>query len=187
MVRALLLAVIAFYPISEIVLAFVRRSRAGARSEDRGSMVVVWTANCAGVALAFLTAPIPAGRIPLTASEIHVAALVLMVGGLALRWTAILTLGKFFTVNVAVHDDHRVVDRGLYRWMRHPSYTGMLVAFLGFGVAFGSWISVLAMLLPIVSGVVFRVSREERALLESLGQEYAAYCARTKRFVPGVL
>jgi protein-S-isoprenylcysteine O-methyltransferase len=118
---------------------------------------------------------------------IRLLALGLLLGGLALRWTAILTLGRFFTVDVAIHAGHVVVQTGLYRSVRHPSYTGLLVAFLGLGVFYANWLSILALLVPISLAVLNRVVKEERALLTSLGAEYAAYCVRTKRFIPGLL
>jgi protein-S-isoprenylcysteine O-methyltransferase Ste14 len=118
---------------------------------------------------------------------IRLVALGLLVGGLALRWVAILTLGRLFTVDVAIHSDHVVVQTGLYRVLRHPSYTGLLLAFLGLGVSFANWLSILGLLIPITLAVLNRVAKEEQALLSSLGSDYAAYCARTKRFIPGLL
>jgi len=88
---------------------------------------------------------------------------------------------------VAVHSDHSVVESGLYRFMRHPSYTGLLIVFLGFAVYLGNWVSLIALLVPITLGVAYRVAKEERALLDALGPAYASYCARTKRFIPGII
>jgi len=107
--------------------------------------------------------------------------------GLALRLVSILTLGRLFTVNVAIHSDHPVVEKGPYRFVRHPSYSGLLLAFIGLGVSFQSWLSILVLLVPIVLAVVNRVATEERALLSFLGPPYTAYCARTKRFIPWVV
>jgi len=186
-IRSILLIVVVLFPISEIALAFIRRSRGGsAQSEDRGSMRLLWLSILFGLVLAIAAQQIPSARLPVSPSIARLVALVLLVGGLAVRWAAILTLGRFFTVDVAIHSDHAVVQSGLYRYMRHPSYTGLLVAFLGFAVLFVNWLSMVALLLPITLGVVNRVAREERALLDALGPAYADYCARTKRFVPGV-
>ncbi len=115
-----------------------------------------------------------------------VLALVLLLGGLALRWAAILTLDRLFTVDVAIQSDHMVVQNGLYRFIRHPSYTGLLLAFLGVGVYFANWLSMLVLMLPITLVVINRVVKEERTLLAALGADYAAYCARTRRFIPGL-
>ena len=61
--------------------------------------------------------------------------------GIAIRWYAIVYLGRFFTVNVAIAADHRLIDSGPYRFVRHPSYIGALMAFLGLGLTLGNWVS----------------------------------------------
>jgi protein-S-isoprenylcysteine O-methyltransferase len=187
MISELLPVVVALFPISEVALAVVKRSRRGsAQSMDRGSMRRIWLSIGLGLALAIGAEWVPAARLTVPLSLVRPAALVLMVGGLALRWAAILTLGRLFTVDVAIHADHTVVEHGLYRVMRHPSYTGLLLAFVGLGMLFANWLSMIGLLVPIVLAVLDRVRKEERALLESVGPAYAAYCARTKRFVPGL-
>ena len=188
MIELVLWSVIALFPISEVVLAFVKRSRGrAAQNEDRGSMRLLWLSIAFGIGLAIAAQWIPSARVPGPPHMIRLLALGLLLGGLALRWTAILTLGRFFTVDVAIHAGHVVIHTGLYRFVRHPSYTGLLVAFLGLGVFFTNWLSILGLLTPITLAVLNRVVKEERALLTSLGAEYAAYCARTKRFIPGLL
>lgn len=187
MIRQVLLLVLALFPVSEIALAFMKRSRSrSAQSEDQGSMRLLWLSITLGVTLAMTAQLIPSARLSASPSIVQPAALALLVGGLAVRWAAILTLGRLFTVDVAIHADHVVVQRGLYRYMRHPSYTGLLIAFLGYGVFFANWLSILGLLVPIVLGVLNRVTKEEQALRDSLGPAYVAYCARTKRFIPGL-
>lgn len=75
----------------------------------------------------------------------------------------------------------------MYRFVRHPSYAGLLLAFIGLGVFFANWLSIFGLLIPITFFVVRLVVREERALLTFLGAPYAAYCSRTKRFIPWVI
>ena len=188
MVQLILSVVVALFPISEIALAFVKRSGGrGAQSEDRGSMRVLWLSIAFGVGLAIAAQWISSTRLPGPSLMIRLVALALLLGGLALRWAAILALGRLFTVDVAIHSDHALVQIGLYRVVRHPSYTGLLVAFLGLGVFFANWLSIVGLLVPITLAVLNRVVKEEQALLGSLGSEYGAYCARTKRFIPGLL
>jgi protein-S-isoprenylcysteine O-methyltransferase len=110
-----------------------------------------------------------------------------MIGGLALRWWAVVTLGRFFTVDVATHADHSLVDTGPFHFVRHPSYTGLLLAFLGFGVSMGNALSLLVLMPPIVAALSYRMRVEEAALRGALGAPYADYCARTKRLIPGVI
>ncbi len=188
MIRHILGVVIPLFPLSEMVLAVVKHSRgSGAERKDRGSMILIWFLIGLGVFLAVGALRFGPAQIPVARSVLEPVALGLMAGGLVLRWTAILALGRYFTVDVAVHSEHAVVESGLYRFMRHPSYTGLLIVFLGVGVFFGNWISLVALLVPITLGVVYRVAKEERALLDALGPAYASYCARTKRFVPWIV
>ncbi|MGZ5504624.1 MAG: methyltransferase family protein, partial [Chthoniobacterales bacterium] len=91
-----------------------------------------------------------------------------------------------FTVNVAIAQDHKVIETGPYRYIRHPSYTGVLVAFVGYGLSLGNWAALLALLLPIFVAFLYRMHVEEQTLIDALGERYAAYCRRTKRLVPFV-
>jgi protein-S-isoprenylcysteine O-methyltransferase len=175
------------FPLSEILLAIVKRSRGAAATEDRGSLRLLWLTISMAVALAIVLQFPRAARLPLPATMRVAVALGLLAVGLAIRWVAILTLGRFFTVNVAVHEDHRLVETGLYRYVRHPSYTGLLLAFLGLGVLFGNWLSIAALMILITLAVMRRIRVEESALAAALGTTYTEYCARTKRLVPGLL
>jgi len=127
------------------------------------------------------------GLLPISPGWIRAVALVLFAGGLAVRWWAVITLGKFFTVDVATHDDHALVSTGPFRFVRHPSYTGLLLAFLGFGVSLGNAASLVVLMTPIVVAFVYRMRVEEEALRRTLGASYDAYCARTKRLIPRMI
>jgi protein-S-isoprenylcysteine O-methyltransferase Ste14 len=72
-------------------------------------------------------------------------------------------LGRFFTVNVAVASDHLVVESGPYRWIRHPSYAGMLLVATCVGVCFGNVVSLLVILVPVLLLTVKRMRIEERS------------------------
>jgi protein-S-isoprenylcysteine O-methyltransferase Ste14 len=126
-------------------------------------------------------AEIAAGRWPL-----FVSGLLLMAAGLAVRLWAILTLGRFFTVDVRVHPGQTVVDRGPYRWVRHPAYTGLLVFLVGLGLALTNWASLLVLVLLPTAGLVVRIRSEERALLVALGEDYRRFAESRPRLVPGV-
>ena len=180
--------VIALFPISEIVLTVLKRATpATAKVDDRGSIRWLWIAITLGVGLAIVGRSVPWAHLPGPSRVLRMAALVLLVVGLGIRWVAILTLGRYFTVNVAIQDQQPVIQTGLYRFIRHPSYAGMLLAFVGLGVYFESWLSLLLLLVPITAAVMNRISKEEAVLLTALGPRYAAYCARTKRLIPGLL
>ena len=187
-VSAALTVVIVFFPISEIALAVLKRAKpATAEVEDRGSMRLLWASIALGVSLAIAAQSLRLAPLPGSLRTLRLLALVLMLGGLGIRWAAILTLGRFFTVNVAIQAQQPVIQTGLYRFVRHPSYTGLLLTFVGLGVFFASWLSLVVLLVPITAAVVNRIVKEEAVLLVALGTPYAAYCARTKRFIPGLL
>src|SRR5205085_11035296 len=103
-----------------------------------------------------------------------------------LRWWAILELGRFFTVDVQIARDHHIVDTGPFRLVRHPSYSGVLLAFVGVGLSLANWAAVLVLLLPIFAAFLRRMNVEEEALRGALGESYVRYMQRTKRLVPGV-
>ena len=114
------------------------------------------------------------------------AGLVVLAAGVSLRTWAIVTLGRLFKFVVVIQDGHRVVTSGPYRLLRHPSYTGGLVAFLGAGIALDSWLSILALVLIPLLAVLVRIHFEEAQLATALGPEYTRYASRTHRLVPGL-
>jgi protein-S-isoprenylcysteine O-methyltransferase len=175
------------FPISEIALAIFRRAdRRTADVRDRGSMRLLWVAIGLAIVLAVAAQWVPAAEISAPLPLVQALALALLVAGLGIRWAAIATLGRFFTVDVAVLPEHALVERGPYRYVRHPSYTGLLLAFAALGLYCGNWLSVAALLVVTTPAVLRRIAAEEAALRHGLGAAYDAYCARTKRLVPGV-
>jgi protein-S-isoprenylcysteine O-methyltransferase Ste14 len=116
----------------------------------------------------------------------EIAGVVVMWLGLVLRVWAIAVLGKAFRTTVEVDPDQAVVDRSPYRWIRHPSYTGILLVTVGFGIAAANWISLLILVIVPLYALSRRIDVEERAMIESLGGAYERYRATTKRLVPGL-
>jgi protein-S-isoprenylcysteine O-methyltransferase len=115
------------------------------------------------------------------------AGVALFVTGLLLRWWAIITLGRFFTVDVTIEKDHELVGRGPFRMVRHPSYTGVLLAFLGFALSLGNWAALLVILLPIGAVFIHRMNVEEDALSGALGPQYTDYMRRTNGWCPSFI
>jgi protein-S-isoprenylcysteine O-methyltransferase len=118
--------------------------------------------------------------------ELTIAGVSLFAVGLSLRWWAIIMLGRFFTVNVTIEQDHELVERGPFRFVRHPSYTGVLLAFVGWALTLRNWAAMLVVLVPISAAFVRRMNVEEEALTGALGPKYLAYMGRTKRLIPGI-
>jgi protein-S-isoprenylcysteine O-methyltransferase len=186
-VQQILIGVGIVYGGSEVVLALLLRSRDNvARGADRGSLVLLWTTIVLAIFAAIQVEVRHPGPLPGPVSAWVAAGLALLLAGLALRWTAILTLRGAFTVDVAIAHGQRLVERGPYRWMRHPAYSGSLLAFLGMAVLFADWLAALTLFLPIAAAFLYRVRVEERALRAAFGEEYGRYARRTRRLVPFV-
>jgi protein-S-isoprenylcysteine O-methyltransferase len=175
------------YVLSELGLALKKRAKADeSRIEDRGSLTLLWIVIVASVTLAFNIAyALPAagmGDVP----TLRFLGMAVFAAGLAIRWYAIVHLGRFFTVNVAIAASHRLIDTGPYRFVRHPSYTGALMAFLGLALCLANWASLAVMLVPVLLVFLRRMHVEERALLQAFGDQYRDYMHRTKRLIPAV-
>jgi protein-S-isoprenylcysteine O-methyltransferase len=179
----LLLGVV--YLISELLLTVTRRSRGRTGTkQDRSTLLVVWLVIMVSVAAGiYVTKHWPAAALPRHRSFMF-AGVALFVTGLLLRWWAIITLGRFFTVDVAIEPDHELIERGPFRMVRHPSYTGVLLAFVGLALTLGNWAALLAILVPIGAAFIHRMNVEENALSGALGPQYTDYMRRTNRLVP---
>ncbi len=105
--------------------------------------------------------------------------------GRLLRLIPVYVLGRRFSGLVAIQEGHRLETRGIYGFVRNPSYPGMMVTAVGWGLAFRSIVGIilaLAQLIPLVA----RIRSEERMIRDHFGSEYEAYCARTWRLIPGI-
>jgi protein-S-isoprenylcysteine O-methyltransferase Ste14 len=183
---ALFSGLVAVWVAGEVAIRVRSLLRTGAQERDRGSYLVIVGSLLVGFAGgAALASAFPGAAFGEGQPALAVAALVLLALGVALRFYAVLVLGRLFTVTVMVGSDQRVVDTGPYRFVRHPSYTGLLLAIAGILLSWGNWAAMLG-LLPILAGLAYRIRVEERALTEQLGDVYRAYAQRTKRLIPFV-
>ena len=168
------------WAVGELVLQ-VRNQAPGEPDPSRLAMLA---GSVGGVTLAFVLAG--HGELPGPGWLPVVLGLSVAWLGMAVRAWSVRALGEFFTVDVTVAADQRVIDDGPYALVRHPSYTGMLMAILGFGIALDSWGAVAAALFLPLAAVVIRIRHEEAMLRRELGEPYEAYARRTARLVPGI-
>jgi protein-S-isoprenylcysteine O-methyltransferase Ste14 len=161
-------------------------NRQGSRS-DRGSFALLYISITTAMAAAFVLAgSVHGAAIRFARWPFFVAGVVLMAAGIAFRQWAVAVLGRFFTTDVRVHRDQRVVETGPYRWVRHPSYTGLLMTLVGVGLALGNWASLATLVVLPAAGLVIRIRIEERVLLNGLGEPYRRYAEGRARLIPGV-
>ena len=155
-----------------------------AQGLDRSSLGVIWITLALSILAGSIVQKLGFADWHQHKRALLVTATLLVVAGAAIRLTAILTLKKFFTVRVTILSDHRLIQRGLYAHIRHPSYLGALTAFFGVGLGMCNWLSLLIVFLPILGAFLYRIRVEENALRQRFGQEYDVYCRSTKQLVP---
>jgi len=174
--------------ILELIASRTKRSGERSHARDRGSYGLIVALLLVGLALDFtLSARLPQAAIMWNRPLAFFFGIGLMLGGVAFRWWAIATLGKFFTFDVAVQSGQKVVDTGPYRYIRHPSYTGTLMTQVGIGLALGNWAGLLALMVCTAIAYAYRISVEEQALIAALGEPYRQYMRRTRRIIPFLL
>ena len=167
-------------------MAFLKRSSSSGKDLDRSSLRILWITILASIAFGVYVAMSGIGRLNIYARETYFLGLFFILAGLLLRWIAIFQLRKYFTVNVSIREDHQLIQKGLYRYLRHPSYSGSMLSFLGLALVFNNWITFLIIFFPILFAFLYRISVEEAELLISFGENYLAYAHRTKKLIPGI-
>jgi protein-S-isoprenylcysteine O-methyltransferase Ste14 len=175
-----------FWFLSEVLLNRLLRSGAADKKElDNGSRRLIWIT----IGIANTSAVICTLLVPVTISHILLIpyiGLFVIIAGMVIRFMAVWSLGRFFTVDVTIREDHRLKNDGMYRIIRHPSYTGSLVSFLGFGISLNNWISLIILVLLVTSTMLYRIKIEERVLSDQFGEEYKNYMKNTWRLIPWI-
>ena len=168
----------------EATISLTRKPLPSAQGKDRGTFQLIWIViTIAIISGIWVGQVVTAARMP-DLDWLFPAGLALFVAGMALRAWSIWTLGHFFTVQVAIASDHKLVEDGPYRLLRHPSYTGSLMMFVGYLVCYGNWLTMAIVLLSVLVVFVRRIVVEEAALAGAFGETWTTYAKRTWRLVP---
>jgi protein-S-isoprenylcysteine O-methyltransferase Ste14 len=176
---------IALFALSGVALFADGNVSPGVR-EDRGNRWVLVAFAVFGLLDGYLPAYADRkGFWTIDGDTIRWIGVVRFAAGGALRLWPVFVLGRRFSGLVAIQPGHMLVTSGVYGVIRHPSYLGLLVNSLGWGLAFRSGLGVLLTALLILP-LLARIRAEEWLLRTQFGDEYGAYCARTSRLVPGL-
>ncbi len=183
----LVLLVVAFM-IAEIVssiITSIRQGRVGVgrRRVGLGGMLVFFSWMFVFVA-ALVVAGMGLGLLP---GWFYYAGIAVMIGGIALRQWSITILGRFFSRTLDVQSGQKIIEAGPYRYVRHPSYTGILLFCVGMGLAVASWVAVLIALAVFAVAFGYWIYVEEKILVRELGSNYVDYMKRTKRLIPKIV
>jgi protein-S-isoprenylcysteine O-methyltransferase Ste14 len=159
----------------------------GSTEQDKGTRGIYAGAWIVAFALAFAAEYQIGSASSLRLGRWHaITGLAIIWIGIAIRFWAVVVLGKSFRTTVEVDPDQAVVDSGPYRLVRHPAYTGLTVISVGVGLAMGNWLSLAVFVLLPLAATLRRIAVEEATMTDVLGQPYEAYQERTKRLVPGI-
>ncbi len=148
-------------------------------------LVMFYAGIFSALAFAYLA---PAFRMDYTDADIS-----LFVMGISCIWLGILfrfwsiqTLGKYFRTLVLIHDDHKLITSGPYKYLRNPSYTGSILSVFGVGLALGNWMSLISITVAVGIGYAWRIHVEEAALKERFGAAFDEYEKKTWSLIPYV-
>jgi protein-S-isoprenylcysteine O-methyltransferase Ste14 len=172
---------------SEVIVGIATRTkRSTGNVRDRGSLVILWIVIATAITAAQWIGEIGPKNMFGGAHWLKAAGTIVMCVALAIRWTAVVSLGKAFSSNVAIQDSQKIKKTGLYRFIRHPSYLGLLLVFLAVGLHSRNWIAFTLAFLPTTAVLLYRIHVEEGALRIAFGEEYVTYSRGTKRLIPGL-
>jgi len=114
---------------------------------------------------------------------IRLAGLLLSFAGFFIMNWSVMVLGKQFSVDVTIQEDHRLVTSGPYRYIRNPRYSGILLFLAGIPVVFLAWIPLILDFL-LIFVLLWRIRDEEKLMQEEFGKEWEEYKTRTRSLIP---
>lgn len=180
----IIIAVSYLYGFFEVFMNLRQRNNSKvATAGDKSSLWWLYGLITVGYALSFSIGATKVGRIYYW-NTFFAIGMALVVIGLKIRLHSILTLNQYFTYSVAKMETHKIIETGLYKFIRHPGYLGQLIIFIGLSSSISNWLSILVMMIPVTLGYLYRIKVEERFMLEQLGEDYLNYQEWTKRLIP---
>jgi protein-S-isoprenylcysteine O-methyltransferase len=190
----LTITVFVIWCVSEIVISLIslrNRSRDLSDGTDRFSYFIVWFSTVPPIGLAYLIRAHLMfangfGSLSTLFPLLGYLGCLVIVFGITIRLVAVATLKRQFTLKVTIIEKHEIVDTGIYGLIRHPAYLGHLASLLGIGLVLGNWVSLMALVVLPLAGMLYRIHVEESALLRCFGPAYQEYASRTKRLLPGI-
>ena len=176
----------AIWMLSEVLLTIIVRSgKSDKKGQDKGTLAMIWIvifmAMFSGIFISnnwrFVIA---------NSNLVLYTGLSVIVIGMLIRFYAIWSLGRLFTVNVTIREGHTVKKNGIYRIVRHPSYSASLLSFAGFGISLNNWISLLTIVILVTAVFIYRIKIEEKLLVNQFGEDYITYKNMTYYLIPWI-
>jgi protein-S-isoprenylcysteine O-methyltransferase Ste14 len=172
---------------SEILINRLLRSNATDQQNlDKNTLRIIWITVVVSVTVSVFISNSLHISIYHRASYYYVA-LGAILAGCAMRFFVIRALGRQFTADVTIRKDHQLKTAGVYKYLRHPSYTSSLFSFVAFGFSLNNWLSLAIITISIVAAFMARIQVEERTLIAQFGSAYLEYKKKTYRLIPPLL
>lgn len=170
--------------LSETLLNRLLRSKStDKQNADKNSLLIIWVTVIIAIFLAvYISIKFYFPIYPDT--MIRYIGLGIILLGIIMRIAAVISLGKFFTVDVTIREDHKLKQDGVYKYLRHPSYFASLISFIGFGLSINSWPGLILIVIAVMTVFIYRITIEEKILIGQFGSEYLDYKKSTKGIIP---
>jgi len=179
-------ALVAAVVLLTITALFTQGNVSAGIIEDRKNRWVLWIFGIIGLLLIAMPAYADRKNFWIVGGEtMRWIGVLLFLGGGALRLWPVFVLGRNFSGLVAIQPGHVLVTTGPYRFIRHPSYLGLVISSLGWALAFRSGVGIV-LTLCLLPPLIARIHAEEKLLRDYFDTAYEAYSARTSRLIPGI-
>ena len=180
--------VLTLWLLSEIVgtmiIPRIRRGGNVIKRRDRFSGLYILFTVFLAVIISFYFAGASMAMLP---GWVFSLGIFLIILGIIIRQWSMIILGKYFSAVIGTHEGQKVIEKGPYKYIRHPSYTGALIIFIGLGLSLQSGAAVLTLILLFIIAYGYRISVEEKTLITELGEPYIEYKNRTKKLIPYII
>jgi protein-S-isoprenylcysteine O-methyltransferase Ste14 len=185
--RIIVIIMIAYlYGFFEYYLSFRQRKKIKIVSKgDKGSLWLLYISITIGYLLSFSIATTKIGRI-YHWNILFALGILIIIVGLMIRIISIRILKQYFTYSVTKAENHEIIEKGFYKYIRHPGYLGQLLIFAGISISLSNWLSVIIMFLSTFIGYMNRIRVEEKFMIEQMGVKYSDYQMRTKKLIPNI-
>jgi len=160
------------------------RAKESANNLDKSSLKILWITISVSITIGILLR-----KTGLIISDqyfliIYNCGIFFVIIGLIIRWISIVKLKKSFTVNVSISKNQSLIQSGLYKYIRHPSYLGSLLSFLGLAFIFNNWLSFILIFFPIFAAFLYRIYIEEKVMGKAFGDAYIDYKKSSWKLLP---
>lgn len=190
--RTLTITLFVIWCVSELgisLISAINRSTVPSKGADQFSSVIVWLATILPILFAYLIQKqsiFPNGFGNFSSPFPGYLGCFFLALGVTIRLIAVATLRQLFTTKVSIFEKQKIIETGIYRVIRHPTYLGYLASLLGIGLVLGNWVGLTALVVLPLLGILYRIHVEESVLLSYFGPAYQEYAKRTKRLLPGI-